>query len=51
MVAEMTAVGGILLMALAVSSLLELRRVRSGNLLPGLFVAPLLVWVVSLWAV
>lgn len=50
MVAEMTAVGGILLMALAVSSLLELRKVRSGNLLPGLFVAPLLVWAVSLLA-
>jgi uncharacterized membrane protein YqgA involved in biofilm formation len=48
MVAEMTAVGGILLMALAVSSLLELKKVRSGNLLPGLFVAPLLVWVVRL---
>jgi hypothetical protein len=50
MVAEMTAVGGILLMALAVSSLLELRKVRTGNLLPGLFVAPLLVWAVSLLA-
>jgi len=50
MVAEMTAVGGILLMALAVSSLLELRKVRSGNLLPGLFAAPLLVWAVSLLA-
>jgi len=48
MVAEMTAVGGILLMALAVSSLLEIRKVRSGNLLPGLFVAPVLVWAVSL---
>ncbi len=50
MAAEMTAVGGILLMALAVSSLLELRKVRSGNLLPGLLVAPLLVWAVSLLA-
>ncbi|MCJ7513292.1 MAG: DUF554 domain-containing protein [Anaerolineales bacterium] len=50
MVAEMTAVGGILLMALAVSSLLELKKVRTGNLLPGLIVAPLLVWAVSLLA-
>lgn len=50
MVAEMTAVGGLMLMALAVSSLLELRKVRSGNLLPGLFVAPLLVWAVALLA-
>jgi hypothetical protein len=50
MVAEMTAVGGILLMGLAVSSLLDLKKVRCGNLLPGLFVAPLLVWIVSLLA-
>ncbi len=49
MVAEMTAVGGILLMALAVSSLLAIKAIRSGNLLPGLLVAPLLVWVVSLF--
>lgn len=43
MMIEMTATGGILLMAIAVSSLLEIRHIRTGNLLPALLVAPLLV--------
>jgi uncharacterized membrane protein YqgA involved in biofilm formation len=43
MTAEMTAAGGLMLLGLAISSLLEIRRIRVGNLLPGLFVAPLLV--------
>jgi len=50
MVAEMTAVGGILLVGLAISSLLEIKRIRAGNLLPALLVTPLLVWIVSLFA-
>ncbi len=45
MTAEMTAVGGILLMGLAISSLLEIKPLRVGNLLPALAVAPLLVWL------
>ncbi|MCX6072572.1 MAG: DUF554 domain-containing protein [Chloroflexi bacterium] len=45
MTAEMTAAGGLMLLGLAISSLLEIRRIRVGNLLPGLFVAPLLVAV------
>ncbi|HSB90489.1 MAG TPA: DUF554 domain-containing protein [Anaerolineales bacterium] len=49
MVAEMTAVGGILLVGLAISSLLEIKRIRTGNLLPALLVTPLLVWIVSLF--
>ncbi len=49
MMAEMTAVGGILLLGIAISSLLELRVIRVGNLLPGLVAAPLLVWIVSLF--
>lgn len=48
MIAEMTAVGGILLMALAVSSLLELRPIRAGNLLPALVAAPVFVWLLAL---
>ena len=43
MTAEMTAVGGLLLLGLAISSLLEIKRIRVGNLLPGLVLAPLLV--------
>jgi uncharacterized protein len=43
MMAEMTAVGGILLLGIAVSSLLEIKPIRVGNFLPALFVAPLIV--------
>jgi len=43
MTVEMTAVGGLMLVGLAISSLLEIKRIRVGNLLPGLFMAPLLV--------
>ena len=49
MVSEMTAVGGILLVGLAISSLLEIKPIRNGNLLPALLATPLLVWVVSLF--
>ncbi len=49
MMAEMTAVGGILLLGIAISSLLELRPIRVGNLLPALVVAPLLVWIQGLF--
>jgi uncharacterized membrane protein YqgA involved in biofilm formation len=50
MVSEMTAVGGILLVGLAISSLLEIKPIRTGNLLPALLATPLLVWLVSLVA-
>ena len=42
MMTEMTATGGIILLGIAVSSLLEIRQIRVGNFLPALFVAPLL---------
>jgi len=47
MLAEMTAVGGILLLALAVGTLLEIRPTRPTNLLPALLLAPLLVLLIS----
>jgi uncharacterized protein len=43
MMTEMTATGGVILTAIAVSSLLEIRHIRVGNFLPALLVAPLLV--------
>ncbi len=43
MTAEMTAVGGVLLIGLAISSLLEIKSIRVGNFLPALLIAPLLV--------
>jgi uncharacterized membrane protein YqgA involved in biofilm formation len=47
MTAEMTAVGGILLLGIAIGSLLQLRPIRTGNMLPALFVTPLLVALVA----
>lgn len=40
MIAEMTATGGVILMALAMSSLLEIKKIRAGNFLPALVIAP-----------
>ncbi len=48
MMNEMTAVGGVILIGLAISSLLEIKKIRVGNFLPALAVAPLIVWVLSL---
>jgi len=51
MLNEMTATGGVILMGLAVSSLLEIKKIRTGNFLPALAVAPLIVWILSLLGV
>ena len=48
MMAEMTAAGGVILMGLALSSLLEIKPIRVGNFIPALAVAPLIVWILSL---
>lgn len=52
MMNEMSATGGLILMAIAVSSLLEIKPIRTGNFLPALLIAPalvaLLAWLASL---
>ena len=40
MMAEMTAAGGVILLGLALSSLLEIKKIRAGNFLPALVIAP-----------
>ena len=50
MMAEMTAAGGVILMGLALSSLLEIKPIRVGNFIPALAVAPLIVWILSLFS-
>jgi len=45
-VIEMTATGGVLIMGISLV-LLELKQVRLGNLLPAIFIAPLIVVVLS----
>ena len=49
MMAELTATGGVLLTGVAISGMLEIKKIRVGNLLPALFVAPLIVWILSLF--
>lgn len=48
MMSEMTAVGGVILLGIAVSSLLEIKPIRVGNFLPALVVAPALVALTQL---
>lgn len=48
MMNELTATGGVILAALAVSNLLELKKIRTGSLLPALLAAPVLVLLISL---
>ena len=48
MLNELTATGGVILVGLAISSLLGIKKIRAGNMLPGLLVAPLIVWILSL---
>ncbi|MEN4011139.1 MAG: DUF554 domain-containing protein [Chloroflexota bacterium] len=43
MMQEMNATGGVILLAIAISSLLEIKPIRAGNFLPALVIAPLLV--------
>lgn len=51
MMLEMNAVGGVIVMGIAISSLLELRKIRLGSFLPALVIAPLIVWVLGLLGV
>ena len=48
MMNELTATGGVILLGLAISSLLEIKKISVGNMLPALGVAPLVVWVLHL---
>lgn len=47
MMNELTATGGVILLGLAISSLLEIKKIRVGNMLPALAIAPLIVWVIG----
>lgn len=46
-VAEITATGGIILAAIGISSLLEIKKIRIGSFLPALFIAILIVWLLT----
>ncbi len=49
MITEMTAVGGLILMAIALSSLLRILKIRTGSFLPGLLVTPLIVFILAFY--
>lgn len=49
MMNELTATGGILLMGIGISNMLEIKKIRIGNMLPSVFIAPLIVWLLSLF--
>jgi uncharacterized protein len=48
MMNEMTATGGILLIGIGISSMLELKKIRVGNFLPALAIAPVTVHILNL---
>ncbi len=47
MIAGMTSTGGVLLGAVAISSLIGLKKIRVSSMLPGLFLTPFFIWIVS----
>jgi uncharacterized membrane protein YqgA involved in biofilm formation len=47
MITEMTAAGGVLIVGLGISTLLEIKPIRVGNFLPALLIAPLVVWALT----
>jgi uncharacterized protein len=48
MMNELTATGGILLIGIGISSILELKEIRVGNFLPALAIAPVIVHILDL---
>jgi len=47
MMTEMTATGGVLLLGVAISGILEIKKMRVGNFLPALLIAPIIVAVLT----
>jgi len=47
MMAEMTSAGGLILMAIAISSLLTIKKIRTGSYLPALLITPLIVFILE----
>jgi uncharacterized membrane protein YqgA involved in biofilm formation len=45
MINELTAVGGIILASIGVSSFLEIKPIRTANFLPALVLAPIITWL------
>jgi uncharacterized protein len=50
MINEMSTTGGVILVGIAIGNILNIRKIRSANFLPALFLAPLIVAVLALLA-
>ncbi|MCG6536254.1 MAG: DUF554 domain-containing protein, partial [Syntrophales bacterium LBB04] len=48
MMNELTATGGLLLIGIGISSMMELKQIRVGNFLPALAIAPVIVHMLRL---
>jgi len=48
MLNELTATGGVLLIGISISSMLELKKIRIGNFLPALTIAPAIVYILNI---
>jgi uncharacterized protein len=48
MMNELTATGGVLLIGIGISSMMELKQIRVGNFLPALAIAPVIVYMLRL---
>lgn len=48
MISEMSATGGVILAGIAISNILNLRKIRTGNFLPALILAPLFVFLLEI---
>jgi uncharacterized membrane protein YqgA involved in biofilm formation len=48
MMNELSATGGVILAGLAISNILEIKKIRTGNFLPALLIAPLIVFILSI---
>lgn len=48
MILELTATGGVVLAGIAISNLLELRKIRTASFIPALLIAPIIVYIIDL---
>jgi len=48
MILELTATGGVILAGIAVSNLLEIKKIRTASFIPAIILAPLIVFLISI---
>ena len=48
MILELTATGGVILAGIAISNLLEIKKIRTASFIPAIILAPLIVFLISI---